>query len=101
MRGLTYQDPGDATLTWLYVTASDNPSVWARVTTTSDVVALWQGEDTPNGPPIRLAPGEETTDVIVNSGPPPLDVLTQLYAGEDAALDALRDYVTGRGCWTP
>ena len=89
--------PPISTLSWLYVTASDNPAVWVRVETTGEVVGVWQAEDAPDGAPIRIGPLEHTTDAIVDAGPPPLDVLMKLYVGEDAALDALQAYLVGRG----
>ncbi len=104
---LPLSDPGatacgdaPATVSWTYVTASDEPALYARVTQAGIIVELWQSEDRPASAPISIPWWVTTTDAVVDVGPPPVAILSALYAASPVRADALAGlgaYLLGRG----
>ena len=91
---------------WRYITASDNPRVWVRVSVTSgDIFAVWESEDplddTDSSPFGNSYPSGQRA---VNAGVPPVDVLQSLFEGlaadeQAAALDGVRSTVVTERGW--
>ena len=98
--GATACGDAPATVSWTYVTASDEPALYTRVTQAGVVVEMWQSEDRPASAPISIPWWVTTTDAVVDVGPPPVAILSALYAASPVRADALAGlgaYLLGRG----
>ena len=78
------------TTSWTYITSSDNPYICV-VLTGSTVTTIWQAEDPPGVLPVAGC---------LSVGPPPVAILTGLYAADtvaSAAREALSAVLDERG----
>ena len=114
LRRLLQTDGLTCTTTWAYITASDDPAVWAAYRTSDGVaIAVWEAEDSavvtaPIGVPADEEGNALAGYTVADVGVPTLAVITGLYQGlavteRVAALSCTGAYVEGRGwldAWT-
>lgn len=85
----------------LYVTASDQPSIWVAKDAAGAIHDIWWAEDLPPATPPIVLPDDPASNLltVVSIGAPPLSLLQTLYDGAGTAvkLATLSSYLQGRG----